>query len=32
MTYHYKKEEYPPMPPEPRPTDDGHPRGGRGWD
>lgn len=28
-----KNKDYPPMPvPDPRPTDDGHPRGGRGWD
>ena len=32
MTYHYKKEEYPPIPvPDPRPTDDEHPQEGHGW-
>ena len=30
MIYH-KNKEYPPAPPEPRPTDDGHPREGSGW-
>lgn len=33
MTCYYKNKDYPPMPaPDPRPTDDGHPREGRGWD
>lgn len=33
MICQHKKEEFPPVPtPDPRPTDDGHPREGRGWD